>query len=157
MAYRWISTDASKLISEIAHFRDSQEASVDANDAIAFYAHWFADPILRDVPKSVADVGAGYGWASIALALRSPSRIMPRILAVEPNEARLNAAKRIAEIAGVSNRIEWCVASLGSLPFADRSIDTVMCVEVVEHIGKSAAMIADLGRVTCKIFGDHHS
>jgi ubiquinone/menaquinone biosynthesis C-methylase UbiE len=150
MTHRWISKEASRLILEVPHFRNSREVTLDANEAIAFYISWFTDPLLRAAPESVVDMGAGYGWMSIALALRSTSSVTPRIVAVEVDEARLNAAKRIAQIVGVSDRIEWCVASLGRLPFADCSFDTVICIEVVEHIAKSTAMMEDLARVTGK-------
>lgn len=150
MNTRWTSPDADKVISNLAHFRDSREASESANDIISYYIRWFADPILGDAPRSVIDVGTGYGWASIAIALRSPSPTLPRIVAIDSNEARLAAAKQIADIVGVSSRIEWCVASLGSLPFVDRGFDTVISIEVIEHIDKSVAMIADLARIASK-------
>lgn len=132
------------------HFKDSRNSAEGANDTLAYYVRWFADPVLSGAPRSVADIGAGYGWAAIALALRAPPTAQPRIVAVEQNEPRLNAAKQIATLAGVADRIEWCIGSLGSLPFADRGFDTVLSVEVVEHIGKSPPMMADLARIAAK-------
>jgi 2-polyprenyl-3-methyl-5-hydroxy-6-metoxy-1,4-benzoquinol methylase len=148
MIQRWISPEASRSISATPHFRESLEASLNVNDIISFYVHWFADPILQRKPQSVADVGSGYGWLAIALALRSSPEMNRRIVAIDVDERRITAARQIADFVGVSDRIEWCVASLGSLPFPDQCFDTVACIEVAEHIGKSTEMIVDLGRIT---------
>ena len=59
--------------------------------------------------QTVADIGSGYGWLAIAMALDSEVRI----IAVEPDGTRLTAARHIAQIVGVEERIEWREASIG--------------------------------------------
>jgi hypothetical protein len=74
-----ISGEASERIHRVAHFCNSIEAQLDANDALEFYAFWFIDAFLGQTKtaRSIADIGAGYGRVSIALALRTMSREIP--------------------------------------------------------------------------------
>jgi SAM-dependent methyltransferase len=122
---------------------------LEANELAAFYTHWIVEPFLTrcPAPGSILDVGAGYGWLSIAFALHPALPPSCRIIALEPNYRRLQAARHIAASAGVDHRIEWCSASLGALPFADQSMQAVFAIEVIEHIFHSQQMIRDLGRV----------
>lgn len=149
-AGRWITEEAARAIREVPHFRHSREAAADPNDLIGHYVRWIAAPVLREAPRSVVDIGTGYGWLPIALALYSP-RGGPLIVAVDQNHRRLIAAREIAAIAGVADRIHWCAGSIHFLPFADRSFDALSCIEVLEHVGTSKCIIAELGRVTQEV------
>lgn len=137
-------------IRRVGHFADSMESTRDVNAVIGFYRHWIIEPFLAKSGNvhAILDVGAGYGWLSIAFALQPTSRVAARIVAMEPNEPRLRAAREIATIAGVADRIEWCTASLGKMPFPNASFDAVFAIEVIEHIYKSKPMMDDLARVS---------
>jgi len=147
-ATNWISDDERDAIGRVPHFGQSHYAAWDLNDNLSFYMFHFVEPFLARPDASgvrvVADIGAGYGWLAIAFALRTSLRIV----AIEMNEPRLVAASRIAAILGVADRIEWRVGAAGALPLADQEVDVSYCIEVVEHTGKDAGVIRDLGRVT---------
>jgi SAM-dependent methyltransferase len=86
----------------------------------------------------------GYGWLAISLALQTEAAVY----AVDFDEARLRAAKKIAAVFGVHDRIEWAVGTVEHLPFADRSIDIVFCVEVLEHVDDRSEVVQELGRIS---------
>lgn len=131
----------------LPHFRDSRYARHDPNDILNFYRFHFANT-LRNYTGShpvatIADIGCGYGWLAIACAIHTDARI----IAVDWDPARLQAARRIAEISGVGGRIEWCAGALPRLPFPARSFDAVYCIEVLEHAGDAPEVASELGRV----------
>jgi SAM-dependent methyltransferase len=143
-----LTTDQITRILAVAHFKDSREARQDLGMLYLSYALGFVDLLdtyRLDRPSTlVADVGTGYGWLAIALALRTEARV----IAMDSNENRLRAARQIAAILGCEHRIDWIVGSLPHLPFADQAVDVTFCVEVIEHVGNSRGVVHDLGRVT---------
>jgi SAM-dependent methyltransferase len=143
---RWVSDEQIAAIRQVDHFRNSEYHQLDLNQVLDEYMSDFVEPLLglTGAPRSVADVGAGYGWLALAFALRTEAQIT----AVEYDGRRLAAARRIAEILGVAERIEWVQASVASLPMPDRSIDAVYCVEVIEHTGVDPAYVAELCRIS---------
>jgi SAM-dependent methyltransferase len=132
----------------VPHFGGSHYASWNINKIYQSYLLLFADLLgtyERGRPVStVADIGAGYGWLSFALAARTDARI----IAIEMNEPRLVAARQIAEILGVADRIDWRVGALPNLPLGDQEADVSFCVEVIEHAGDQPEVVEELGRVT---------
>ncbi len=143
----WVSEAEVKGLHDVAHFRNSEYARRNVQIIFGWYVTHFCEQIFkfeRDVRiRSIADIGTGYGWLAIAFALKTDLRIV----AVDPDEGRLEAARQIAEVFGVARRIEWRQGSLGQLPFADREVDAVCCIEVLEHAGNSAAVVRDLARI----------
>ena len=143
-----IPEQAYRQILVVPHFKDSHYARWDLNAVLASYIHCYADPALRMAGGRAgftgADIGAGYGWLAIAFALRCDARI----IASDFDAARLAAARRIAAILGVEDRIEWRVGALGNLPFAEGEADLACCLEVIEHVSTDAAVMHDLSRIT---------
>jgi SAM-dependent methyltransferase len=92
----------------------------------------------------ISDIGAGYGWLAIAFAFNTEARI----IAIEPNQPRLKAGRKIAEILGVADKIDWRTGSLGDLPLIDRESDISYCIEVLEHVKKNPDTLKDLCRIT---------
>lgn len=142
----WLLDDMIARIRCVDHFRRSEYAGLDLNALIDSYVHNFVEPLLRvqPEPKLVADIGAGYGWLAIAFALGTTARVV----VVEYGDARLEAARGIAEIVGVAGRMEWINASIASLPIPDRSVDAAFCIEVIEHTGVDPAYLRELARIT---------
>jgi len=143
---RWVSDAQLARIRALDHFGHSGYNRLDLDSLLDDYMRDFVEPLLRlaGAPRSVADVGAGYGWLALAFALRTDARVT----AVEYDAARLAAARKIAAILDVEDRIEWLQGSIASLPLADRSMDAVYCVEVIEHTGIQPAYVAELCRVS---------
>jgi 2-polyprenyl-3-methyl-5-hydroxy-6-metoxy-1,4-benzoquinol methylase len=143
---RWISEEQIAAIRQVDHFSGSEYRGLDLNRVLDEYINDFVEPLLRlaGAPATVADVGAGYGWLTLAFALRTGARIT----AIEYNGARLDAARKIARILGVEHRIEYVQASIASLPLPERSMDAVYCIEVIEHTGVQADFVAQLCRIS---------
>jgi ubiquinone/menaquinone biosynthesis C-methylase UbiE len=144
----WVSASDAEKMRDVPHFKDSDRAELDINSSFDWYITHIVEQISkfeRDVEiRSIADIGTGYGWLAIAFALKTEAWIV----AVEPDPRKLVAARRIADIFGVSDRIQWCVGSIGKLPFADQAIDATFCLEVIEHIGDDTALVRDIARIT---------
>lgn len=143
---RWISNEQMEAIRQVDHFSRSEYHRLDLNQVLNEYMDDFVEPLLRlaGPPTALADVGTGYGWLAFAFALRTEARIT----AVEYDGFRLEAARHIARILGLTHRIEWVQASIASLPLAERSMDAVYCIEVIEHTGVQADFVAQLCRIS---------
>lgn len=92
-----------------------------------------ADP--RD--KQVLEVGCGEGKLATHLIRNAPAPA--RYLATDLSLDTVGA--------GVDPRIEFQPASIYELPFASDSFDLVVCCEVLEHLERPAAGLAELRRV----------
>lgn len=141
-----ISAEQVKEIAQVPHFCNSEYRTLDPRDVLTSYYYLYVEPLMRMgiSLRSVADVGAGYGWLAIAFALATPLDVV----AVEYDGNRLKAAQKIAAILGVEERITWIVASVEDLPLEDRSIDAVFCIEVIEHTGVDHKYVKELMRTT---------
>jgi 2-polyprenyl-3-methyl-5-hydroxy-6-metoxy-1,4-benzoquinol methylase len=144
----WVSEAEVKRLHEVRHFREGVYGRRNVQIIFGWYVTHFCEQIRkfeRDVEiRSIADIGTGYGWLAIAFALKSKVRVV----AVDPDEERLAAAREIAEVFGVARRIEWRRGSLGSLPLDDREVDAAFCIEVLEHTDNQVEAVRDLARIT---------
>ena len=96
----------------------------------------------RDVRgKRILDIGCGFGWFEVNASNRGANSIV----GVEISEDDLATAK--GTITG--RNIEFKVASAIDLPFEDKSFDTVVCWEIIEHIPKRGEnkMFSEIRRV----------
>ncbi len=94
--------------------------------------------VLDMTEGKVLDVGAGAGDAYMFL----PQEIKRRgVVAVEPNAAYF---ERMSSIAPELEQVE---GSIYELPFDDKSFDTVMCSEVLEHLTEPDKGMRELVRV----------
>jgi ubiquinone/menaquinone biosynthesis C-methylase UbiE len=142
----WISQEQADAIRLIDHFRQSEYLHLDLDALIDEYMQNFVAPLiaLAGAPRSVADIGAGYGWLSFAFALGTDAAIT--MMEYDANRSR--AAQQIAAILGIGHRIRWLVGSIAAIPLNDREIDAVYCVEVIEHTGVEQDYAAELCRIT---------
>ena len=146
---RWVSAAQAAAIAQVDHFRNSEYRKRDVNELIDSYVHDFVEPLLRlrERPSRVADIGAGYGWLAFAFALRTDVRVV----VMEVDAGRLRAARHIAAILGVSDRMEWLTASIAGIPLPDQSVDAAYCIEVIEHTGVDPAFVNELARITADV------
>lgn len=88
--------------------------------------------------RSVLDVGCGEGQISRRLAAADASR---RVVGVDPTPRQIEVA---SERGG---NVEYSVASVGSLPFADGEFDTVVTCLVFEHVDDLEGAVHEVARV----------
>jgi SAM-dependent methyltransferase len=142
----WVSQEQAVAIRLIDHFCHSEYARLDLDAVVDEYMQNFVQPLiaLAGVPRSVADIGAGYGWLAFAFALGTDAEVTM----MEYDAKRSHAAQQIAAILGIAHRIRWLVGSIADIPLPDRSIDAVYCIEVIEHTGVDRRYVAELCRIS---------
>lgn len=92
---------------------------------------------------SLLDVGCGPGTITVDLA----ARLAPgRVTAVEPTDEVLELARTEADSAGHEN-IDFAVADVHALDFADHSFDVVHAHQVLQHVADPVRALREMGRV----------
>ena len=106
-----------------------------------WHEHWhryhFAAPLVAGL--DVLDVACGEGYGSALLASRAAKVIGADIAASAVEHAREQYAR-------VTN-LEFRQADCAALPFADASFDTVLLLEVLEHVADARGVLAEISRV----------
>jgi 2-polyprenyl-6-hydroxyphenyl methylase/3-demethylubiquinone-9 3-methyltransferase len=90
--------------------------------------------------KTVLDLGCGGGFMSEALARRGAE-----VTSIDPAPAAIVIAEAHAASQGLA--IRFVVASGEKLPLGDRSMDLVVCVDVLEHVKDLDAVLGEIARV----------
>jgi len=143
-----VSAEKIERIRAVPHFRESMYAELDIVKTLEFYYGRYVKQLIDfteiDKGTTIVDVGAGYGWLLITFALTTPAKL----IAVEIDEPRLEAATRIAKILGVYDKIDWRVGGLGSLPATTNEANVAYCIEVLEHVYRSPDALKDLARIS---------
>lgn len=142
----WVSDEQAAAIRLVDHFCHSEYARLDLDALVEEYMQNFVQPLiaLAGAPRSVADIGAGYGWLAFAFALGTDAEVTM----MEYDAKRSLAAQQIAAILGIAHRIRWLVGSIADIPLQDREIDAVYCIEVIEHTGVETSYVAELCRIS---------
>jgi hypothetical protein len=143
-----LSADQLAAIRKVPHFAAGGYRDLPIAETIEFYARRYVDqlPKFRTIDSGtvIADIGTGYGWLAMALAAHTPARIV----AAEMDAERLAAGRQIADILGLADRISWIPEGLGAMSLADRSVDVVYCIEVLEHVYGDPKPVKDLARLS---------
>lgn len=90
--------------------------------------------------RRVLDLGCGGGFMAEALALRAA-----RVIGVDPCAAALEAARAHAAAAGLD--IDYLEGRGEAIPLPDRSVDAVVCVDVLEHVDDLPRVLFEVARV----------
>jgi 2-polyprenyl-3-methyl-5-hydroxy-6-metoxy-1,4-benzoquinol methylase len=118
-----------------------QEKYHDPNPVVRFLLRRFFDRIRSAVgeiaPETVLDAGCGEGELARRSVLPGGTRVISLDMRTEP----------LAFFRAHSEQRDFVCASLAALPFADRSLDAVLCLEVLEHLAEPAAALDELARV----------
>jgi len=91
--------------------------------------------------KKCLDIGCGYGWMELYLIGKEASLVT----GTELDEKDLRTIKKYIH----DTKIKSCVGNAISLPFSDKSFDTVISWEVIEHIPRDTekTMFLEVWRV----------
>jgi len=90
--------------------------------------------------KDVLDLGCAGGFMAEAMALRGA-----RVTGIDPAADAVAAARRHADSSGL--RISYDVGVGEALPYPDAAFDTVVCVDVLEHVADLNRVLAEVSRV----------
>lgn len=90
-------------------------------------------------PASVLDVGCGEGFVAARIGERMPG------VAITGIDESAGAVAFARDHFGTHGTYE--VGSVYALPYADRQFDLVLCSEVLEHLDRPEAALAEVARV----------
>lgn len=99
---------------------------------------------------AVLDVGCGPGTITLDLAdVVGPTG---RVVGVDSapaaiEAARAEAARRAAGVSTTASAVEFAVADVGSLPYADATYDVVHAHQVLQHLADPVAALREMTRV----------
>jgi SAM-dependent methyltransferase len=97
------------------------------------------EQIIRDtVGASVCDVGCGTGV------------LLKKLRDARSGLERLTGVDFVVDDSAAIENVEYVAARIESLPFADRTFDTVICTHVIEHVLEYREAIAELRRIAAK-------
>jgi 2-polyprenyl-3-methyl-5-hydroxy-6-metoxy-1,4-benzoquinol methylase len=113
----------------------------------ALYTHELAGWLRQYLPDidqrlaggggRIADIGCGWGWASIALAHAYPSA---RVTAVDADGATVAEAREAAAAGGVADRIGFQVADAASLA-GEHDYDLVCVFDALHEVARPAEVL----------------
>ena len=88
----------------------------------------------------ILDLGCGGGFVAEPLARRGA-----HVIGVDPSVASLEAARKHAQAQGLD--IDYREGIGEAIPLEDRSIDQVVCMDVLEHVQDLEKVLAEVRRV----------
>jgi len=96
--------------------------------------------LQSDPPARVADVACGVGWASIAIARAYPK---VRVDGFDPDESSVEIARRLAEEAGVSDRVRFEVRD-GAIVGNEGPYDLAIVIESIHDMARPVEVLAGI-------------
>jgi ubiquinone/menaquinone biosynthesis C-methylase UbiE len=93
--------------------------------------------------RKILEIGCGRGGFACWLAGSAPRA---SLTAADFSPAAVAKAREHAASTRLSN-IEWCVADIQSMPWADSSFDAVISCETIEHVPDPRRAVRELSRV----------
>jgi len=128
-------------IRSIPHFRASIYRDLEIGNTLDFFTRRYVRPLVEHLNISesvVVDCACGYGWFSFAYLLAGGKKA----IAVDLDAERLLAAKEIAKILSVDNRMAFINSEIQEIPLASNEADIFVSIETLEHIGRNNIITA---------------
>ena len=111
--------------------------TIDTNGPNAMRRSW----VLGRARGSVLDVGCGRGYASCVIASSVKS-----VTGIDISQELLESASAVASACGVAN-ISFVAGDAYSLPFGDKSFETVTLLEILEHLERPQDAVNEALRI----------
>lgn len=139
--------DALVLIEGLS--RNSDHNTLQVSDTMRYMAAMYVAPLrshVRIEGAVLCDCAAGFGWLAFAFLLSGGGRA----ILVEPHPGKLQAARGLANILGLSDRCEFRGDQMENLDLPDKSVDIFASVEKLEHVGRDniSAAVTNMERIT---------
>lgn len=131
-----ITPEQIKEIRAIPHLKQSIYCDLDIPKTLDFFTRCYVRPLQRHfnlAEARLADCACGYGWLSIAYIYAGGRRA----IAADLHGERLEAAREIARILSVDDRIEFIRTSIQDIPLGQNSVEIFVTIETLEHVGKA--------------------
>jgi ubiquinone/menaquinone biosynthesis C-methylase UbiE len=90
---------------------------------------------------SIADIGCNDGWVLHQLS----DLPFARMVGVEPREKNVNKGKKVREILGLQNRVDYRIGDLGSIE--GEEFDIVICAGVLYHVESIPEFLRELREI----------
>lgn len=147
-----ITAEQAAAIRRLPGMAEVDKTGLDIAGALDFYHRRYVQPLQHyttlTAESVIADTGAGMGWLAAALALNTPAKV----IALEPQQKRVDLGRRMAEVLGCADRVTWMCGGMGAefgpAPLDDQSVDVAFAVEVLEHVGGDETVLSDLARIS---------
>jgi 2-polyprenyl-3-methyl-5-hydroxy-6-metoxy-1,4-benzoquinol methylase len=130
-----VSAEDIARIRAVSHLQRSSYRDLDIAATLDFFRNRYLRPLARIHPladATLVDCASGYGWLAIGFLLAGGRSA----IAVDMDAERLDAARRIAEIFGVAERMELLCSPMQSIPLEVDAADFFVSVETLEHVGR---------------------
>ncbi|WP_157961877.1 methyltransferase domain-containing protein [Acuticoccus kandeliae] len=121
---------------ELQTYDQDHYGGLAANDALAAAAG-------IDAGTRVLDVCCGMGGPARYLA----HNIGCRVTGIDLTESRIVGARRLTEMAGLSDRVDYEVANALDLPFDDATFDVLVSQEAFCHVPDKPRLVSECVRV----------
>lgn len=130
-----VSPEATERIRAVRHLRESIYRDLDIPATLDYFTRRYVRPLSRwfDLANcSIVDAAAGHGWFSFAYLLAGGRSSV----ASDLDRGRLDAAREIAEILGLADRMNFVAAPIQDLPLEEDSAEIFVSIETLEHVGR---------------------
>jgi ubiquinone/menaquinone biosynthesis C-methylase UbiE len=130
------------------HWVEIEPARVEAYDELFEWRPQMA-PLLEDAELAPGQIVVDYGCGPGGLAVELARRVGKSgcVHGVDLNANLLERAVRRADRDGVSAQLQWHHVSDDRIPLPDRSVDRVICKNVLEYVTDVGAVLREFRRV----------
>ena len=135
------------------HGADAREAQAAANRPM--FLQVLGQEYLASIPRvraaleaggRVADIGCGFGWSSIGIALAYPEA---RVDGFDIDQASIEAARANAEAHGVADRVTFQLTDVGDIADSQAGCyDLVLALECVHDMPDPVSVLASMRSLT---------